>query len=203
VTFNEKAVLEVRKDAGLKTQKPQVQEDIQFEVEHPELKKSEKGDSSDKDSEDHDECSGPQPQSQRQTQVQGYQLTKDREKRQIKPPQRYGYADLIAYALAASHNIDVDEPKSYAEAVQSSNKSEWQEAMNDEIASLKKDHTWILIEKPGKEGQWVTSGFSESKKASQLVNLAGTKLGWWLRGTLKGKELTLKRYSPMWLDMPP
>ncbi|KAH9724032.1 hypothetical protein KPL70_007344 [Citrus sinensis] len=108
VAFNDKAVLEIRKDAGLKTKKPQVQ-----------------------------------------TQVQGYQLTKDREKRQIKPPQRYGYADLIAYALAASHNIDVDEPKSYAEAIQSSNKSEWQEAMNDEIASLKKNHTWILIEKPG------------------------------------------------------
>lgn len=149
VAFNEKAVFEAKKDAGLKTQKPQMQDDIQFEVEHPDSKKSERGDSSDKDSEDHDKCSGPQPQSQRQTQVQGYQLTKDRENRQIKPPQRYGYADLIAYALAASHNIDVDEPKSYAEAVQSSNKSEWQEAMNEEIASLKKNHTWILVEKAG------------------------------------------------------
>ncbi|KAH9647652.1 hypothetical protein KPL70_025267 [Citrus sinensis] len=149
VAFNEKAVLEVRKDAGLKTQKPQVQDDIQFEVEHPDSKKSERGDSSDKDSEDHDECSGPQPKSQMQTQVQGYQLTKDREKRQIRPPQRYGYADLIAYALAASHDIEVDEPKSYAEAIQSSNKSKWQEAMNEEIASLKKNHTWILVEKAG------------------------------------------------------
>ncbi|KAH9687012.1 hypothetical protein KPL70_014605 [Citrus sinensis] len=106
VAFNENVVLEIRKDVGLKTQKPQ-------------------------------------------TQVQSYQLTKDREKREIRPPQRYGYADLIAYALAASHDIDVDEPKSYAEAIQSSNKSEWQEAMNDEIASLKKNHTRILIEKPG------------------------------------------------------
>ena len=65
--FNEKAVLEVRKDAGLKTQKPQVQDKIQFEVEHPDSKKSERGKNSDQDSEDHDECSGPQPQSQRQT----------------------------------------------------------------------------------------------------------------------------------------
>ncbi|KAH9745502.1 hypothetical protein KPL70_004095 [Citrus sinensis] len=98
--------LKVRKDAGLKTQKPQVQDKIQFEVEHPDSKKSERGKNSDQDSEDHDECSGPQPQSQRQTQAQGYQLTKDREKSQIIPPQRYGYADLIAYALAASHDID-------------------------------------------------------------------------------------------------
>ena len=49
----------------------------------------------------------------------------------------------------ASHDIDVNEPKSYAEAVQSSHKSEWQKAMNDEITSLKKNHTWILVEKPG------------------------------------------------------
>ncbi len=34
--------------------------------------------------------------------------------RQTRPPQRYGYANLIAYALATSHDIDVDEPKSYA-----------------------------------------------------------------------------------------
>ncbi|KAH9778870.1 Integrase catalytic domain-containing protein [Citrus sinensis] len=149
VAFNEKAILEVRKDARLKTKKPQVEDNIQFGVEHPDSKKSERSESSDQDSEDHDECSGPQPQSQRQTQVQGYQLTKDREKRQIRPPQRYGYVDLIAYALAASHGIDVDEPKSYAEAIQSSNKLEWQEAMNKEISSLKKNHTWILVEKAG------------------------------------------------------
>ncbi|KAH9698599.1 hypothetical protein KPL71_024065 [Citrus sinensis] len=149
VAFNEKAVLEVRKEAGLKTQKPQVQDNIQLEVEQPDSKKSERAESLDQDSEDHDECSDPQPQSQRQTQVQGYQLTKDRENRQIRPPLRYGYADLIAYALAASNDIDVDEPKSYAEAIQSSNKIEWQEAMNEEIASLKKNHTWILVEKAG------------------------------------------------------
>ena len=126
-----------------------MQDNIQFEVKHSDSKKSERGENSDQDNEDQDECSGPQSQSQRQTQVQGYQLTKDREKRQIRPPQRYGYANLIAYALVASHDIDVDEPKRYAEAVQSSNKSKWQEVMNDEIASLKKNHTWILVEKPG------------------------------------------------------
>ncbi|KAH9657534.1 hypothetical protein KPL70_023118 [Citrus sinensis] len=94
--------LKVRKDTGLKTQKPQVQDNIQLKVEHPDSKKSERGESSDQDSED-----------------------------------------------PASHDINVDEPKSYAEAIQSSNKSEWQEAMNEEIASLKKNHNWILVEKAG------------------------------------------------------
>ena len=54
MAFNEKAVLEVRKDTGLKTQKPQVQDNIQLKVEHPDSKKSERGESSDQDSEDRD-----------------------------------------------------------------------------------------------------------------------------------------------------
>ena len=93
-------------------------------MEHPGSKKSEKDENLDQDSEDHDECSGHQPQSHRQTQVQGYQLAKDIENRQTKPLQRYGYVDLIIYALAASHDINADEPKSYVEAIRSSNKSE-------------------------------------------------------------------------------
>ncbi len=72
VVFNEKVVLEIRKDTGVKTQRPQKQDKIQFEVEHSGSKKSKKDENSYQDSEDHDECNDLQPQSQRQTQVQGY-----------------------------------------------------------------------------------------------------------------------------------
>ena len=44
------------------------------------LKRYEENGHSDQDSEDHEEYNDSQPQSQRQTQVQDYQLTKDREK---------------------------------------------------------------------------------------------------------------------------
>lgn len=50
---------------------------------------------------------------------QDYQLTRDRAKRQIRSTKRHGYVDLIAYALAAAHEIDDNEPKSFKEAVQS------------------------------------------------------------------------------------
>ena len=82
--------------------------------------------------------------------LKDYHLTRDRERRHIRPPQRYGYADLIAYALAASHEIDEDEPTSYREAIKSTYKSEWQKAMNDELDSLYKNNTWDLVKKPEK-----------------------------------------------------
>lgn len=35
----------------------------------------------------------------------------------MKALQRYEYADLIAYALAASLEVELDKPKSYKEAI--------------------------------------------------------------------------------------
>ncbi|KAH9767149.1 hypothetical protein KPL71_011170 [Citrus sinensis] len=85
---------------------------------------------------------------QNQTELEEYQLAKVRERRTIRPPKRYGYADLIAYALATSHEIDETEPKSYKEAVNSTSKVEWQKAMDDEITSLYRNNTWQLVRKP-------------------------------------------------------
>lgn len=48
---------------------------------------------------------------------QDYNLTRDRVRRNIKPPQRYGYADMISYALQVAEDVDLDEPRSFAEAV--------------------------------------------------------------------------------------
>lgn len=42
-----------------------------------------------------------------------YQLGRDRERRTIKPPTRFGYADLIAYALTVSHESGNEEPSTY------------------------------------------------------------------------------------------
>lgn len=42
-----------------------------------------------------------------------------RKKRETKPPKRYVYADLIAFALSATHVIEIDEPKTYTESISS------------------------------------------------------------------------------------
>ena len=68
-------------------------------------------------------------------------MTRDREKRKVKAPLIYGYADLIAYALTVSHQIDDNEPKNYKEAIQGPYKDKWKKAMDEEIYLLKKNNT--------------------------------------------------------------
>ena len=52
-----------------------------------------------------------------QTDLQDYQLARDRERRQTRAPDRLGYADLIAFALVSADEIAIEEPGSYSEAI--------------------------------------------------------------------------------------
>ena len=75
-------------------------------------------------------------------------MARDRIKRQIKSPQRYAYADLVAYALNVAKSIERKERQTYHEAITSGKSTRWIAAMNEEIESLQKKHTWQLVEKP-------------------------------------------------------
>ncbi|KAH9750881.1 Integrase catalytic domain-containing protein [Citrus sinensis] len=79
-----------------------------------------------------------------------YQLARDKKRRTIRPPKRYAVADLISYALTAAQELNDDEPRTYQEAITCKNKLEWKRAMDEEMASLMKNKTWELIEKPAK-----------------------------------------------------
>jgi len=48
-----------------------------------------------------------------------YQLARDSQRRQINPPERYSYADLICYALNAAEEVQDSEPKNFREALES------------------------------------------------------------------------------------
>ena len=74
-----------------------------------------------------------------------YQLARDRERRQINPPVRYSYADLICYALKAVEELQDSEPKNFREALESNENKDWLKAMNEEILSLEKNQTWKLV----------------------------------------------------------
>ena len=67
---------------------------------------------------------------------QTYELTRDRVRRTIRPPSRYGYSDF-AYCLAIAEDVDNCEPFSYKEAVNSKEAKNWIFAMNEELDSLK------------------------------------------------------------------
>lgn len=79
-----------------------------------------------------------------------YLLSRDRPRRSIKPPERYEGGNLIAYALHSAKDLETNKPKTYAEAVSSPLAAEWKKAMNEEMQSLLKNKTWVLVNRPKK-----------------------------------------------------
>lgn len=53
------------------------------------------------------------------SELSNYALVRDRERRVIKPSVMYGYADLIAFSLSVSEELDDLDPRTYLEAVKS------------------------------------------------------------------------------------
>ena len=63
-------------------------------------------------------------------------------------PRKYGLVNLISYSLTVVDVVNGEEPLSFREAMSCGDKMKWYAAMQDEITSLKKNNTWILVEKP-------------------------------------------------------
>ncbi|GJT94760.1 retrotransposon protein, putative, ty1-copia subclass [Tanacetum coccineum] len=60
--------------------------------------------------------------------------------------------DMAAYAFAIAEEEDTHEPITFQEAINSSEKDEWVRAMKEEMSSLKKNHTWELVDQlPGQK----------------------------------------------------
>ena len=74
--------------------------------------------------------------------VQRYSIIRYREIRIITPPQKYGEANLVAYALSVADNIESSkEPSTYEEAISCSDSSKWVIVMQEEMESLHKNGT--------------------------------------------------------------
>ncbi|KAK3040107.1 hypothetical protein RJ639_027833 [Escallonia herrerae] len=52
-----------------------------------------------------------------ETQEQQYSITRNKSRREIQPLQKYGYADIIAYALSVVKSIEFEEPITYKETL--------------------------------------------------------------------------------------
>lgn len=72
-------------------------------------------------------------------------MVRDRFERVIRPTQRLGYVDLIAYVLISASEVLEEEPRDYKEVMRSRNKTEWMKAMDDEMKSLHDNHCMQLI----------------------------------------------------------
>lgn len=82
-----------------------------------------------------------------QNDISEYNLIRDRERRNVKAPSRYGYADMVAWALICAEEIEFDEPRTYNEALKSKESKKWIKVMEEEFDSLVKNKTWILVDK--------------------------------------------------------
>nr|GEZ11179.1 zinc finger, CCHC-type [Tanacetum cinerariifolium] len=56
--------------------------------------------------------------------------------------------DIEAYAFAIAEEEDTHEPITFQEAINSSEKEKWVSAMEEEMSSLKKSHTWEMVDQP-------------------------------------------------------
>ncbi|GJT14077.1 retrotransposon protein, putative, ty1-copia subclass [Tanacetum coccineum] len=107
--------------------------------------------------EDEEQDEGPQQQN-----LDNYVLVRDRAKRTTTIPARYRdegnvslsrpsgskVDDMAAYAVAIAEEEDTHEPITFQDAINSSEKDEWVCAMEEEMSSLKKNHTWELVDQP-------------------------------------------------------
>jgi hypothetical protein len=94
----------------------------------------------------HGSDSDDDPQEEQETSI-----ATGRQRRQIRRPQRYGFADLVACALTVAKDTVVQEYSTFSEAVTSSESAFWVVAMNEEIESLCKNQTWDLVKLPEDE----------------------------------------------------
>lgn len=75
-------------------------------------------------------------------------LARDRKKRNIRPPSRFDDIDVAAYALVMSEQVEEDEPLTFWEAIRSKDGKKWRKASDEEMDSLEKNGTWVLIDRP-------------------------------------------------------
>lgn len=80
--------------------------------------------------------------------LDNYLLARDRERRTTKLPSKFEDADYLAYALSSVEDLELEEPRSYAEAIGSKYLGLRIGASDEEMISLKKNETWDYVERP-------------------------------------------------------
>lgn len=89
-----------------------------------------------------------------QQDVSSYQLVRDREKRQIRQPSKFkdyqtyeGDEVIAGFAYLIMEDAGRPEPSSHQEALEDPDSELWTGAEQEEMTSLKKNATWILVDR--------------------------------------------------------
>jgi hypothetical protein len=140
VTFDENSMIKGKASADVQDSGERILKQVELECETSEGEKN-SDQLVEEEVHDSDTENGAEQQ-------QPYSIAKDRPRREIRPPQKYAYADMVAYALSIAETVEYEEPSSYREAVTGKEATQWTVAMNEEIESLHKNQTWELVKPP-------------------------------------------------------
>lgn len=77
-----------------------------------------------------------------------YHLIRDRVRREVRPPRRFDDEDYYAEAHYTTEDGEAVEPSDYQEARRDINWSQWSQAMDEEMRSQDKNHTWTVVQRP-------------------------------------------------------
>lgn len=76
-----------------------------------------------------------------------YQLARDMVRRPILAPAKLNDYTQFSFALLAYEVIDIEEPQCYHDALKDKNWEKWNGAMQEDMDSLIKNGTWVLVDK--------------------------------------------------------
>ncbi|KAL0793897.1 hypothetical protein Bca101_065274 [Brassica carinata] len=86
--------------------------------------------------------------------VSDYQLVRDRVKRQIRQPAKFkdyqvyeGDEEIAGFAYLIIEDAGRSEPRSYQEAMEDPDSDLWTQAADEEMESLRKNGTWVLVDR--------------------------------------------------------
>lgn len=82
------------------------------------------------------------------TETESYMLVRDRKRRAVHLPLRYGHADLISYAFNVAEDIKHKDPMNFKAAMRRNDRKLSITAMQEEMSSLNNNQAWILVNKP-------------------------------------------------------
>nr|CAN69096.1 hypothetical protein VITISV_025437 [Vitis vinifera] len=130
---------------GVKAKDVEESDQLQFDVEHETLQPKKSTETSSKTVQ---EKIVYERQDEPTQGLESYSLARDRQKRQVKPPKRYGQAEMTTFALSVAEEIVDMEPKTNQEAINSDEANQWVKVIQEKMDSLRKNETWELVTKP-------------------------------------------------------
>ncbi|KAK3008413.1 hypothetical protein RJ639_014494 [Escallonia herrerae] len=89
-----------------------------------------------KDCPKHEEDGSHSIEENEESDKQQYSIARNRSRKEIRPPQKYVYASMVAYAPSVAEGIEVGDPVTYKKKAKSMELALWTVVMSEEMESL-------------------------------------------------------------------